>query len=63
MRPLFDKVALIEVPPQVALERPASQDSHRYPEACQAFKSSVTIAFGVPNFVKYGAASGPLVLL
>ena len=63
MRPFFDKVVFLEAPSQTALERSASRDSHRNPEAYKAFKASVTIAFDVPYFVKHRAAGDTLLLL
>ena len=62
VRPFFDKVVFLEAPSHAALERSARRDSHRNPEAYQAFKASVTISFDLPYFVKNRAAGDNLVL-
>jgi hypothetical protein len=58
----FDEVVFLEAPSHAALERSARRDSHRNPEAYQAFKASVTISFDLPYFVKNRAAGDTLVL-
>jgi len=62
VRPFFDEVVFLEAPSHAALERSARRDSHRNPEAYQAFKASVTISFDLPYFVKNRAAGDTLVL-
>jgi uridine kinase len=61
-RPFFDKFVFLEAPSHAALERSARRDSHRNPEGYQAFKTSVTISFDLPYFVKNRAACDTLVL-
>jgi uridine kinase len=50
VRPLFDKVVLLEVPPREALERSERRDLHRNPEAYRAFKASVAATFDISYF-------------
>ena len=58
----YDKVVFLEAPAHAALGRSARRDSHRNPEAYQAFKASVTISFDLPYFAKNRAAGDNLVL-
>jgi uridine kinase len=50
VRPLFDKVVLLEVPSQEALKRSERRDLHRNPEAYRAFKASVAATFDISYF-------------
>jgi uridine kinase len=63
VRPLFDKVVLLEAPAEEALERSAIRDSHRNPAGYRDFKASVAATFDVSYFIMNRASVDAVIRL